>query len=270
MVSDDNAGEAVVWWPCTLRKPSSKDGERDGGGTTTTTWELHYDAKAELGFASEIRVARLTGPGTLEDVAGSGEHDAEEDKNDDAPEIMTLRWRREGTADDDESPEHSDDDDDDDGDVADVNAVRVVDVLGMKPDADGSISLHAVHDAQRRADRTQISRGGEGLEDAGNRAFATMPMAQQQFMATKFMGFKEGLASALQELMRTNGPDYVITKVERERDGGGTKRGRQRRGGGREMRAINNLERMNIVQRNAHVVCSLIHLFFSVPLFLFF
>ena len=49
-------------------------------------------------------------------------------------------------------------------------------------------------------------------EEAGNRAFAAMPMAQQQNIATAFVGFKEGLASALQHLMTTNGPNYVITK----------------------------------------------------------
>jgi hypothetical protein len=50
-----------------------------------------------------------------------------------------------------------------------------------------------VHDAQRRADDAQIAHGGEGLEQAGNREFAAMPIAQQQNIATAFMGFKVGL-----------------------------------------------------------------------------
>jgi hypothetical protein len=54
---------------------------------TATTRELHYDANTALGFESEVRVARVTGAGTLEDVAGSGEHDDEDDKNDDTPEV---------------------------------------------------------------------------------------------------------------------------------------------------------------------------------------
>jgi len=73
--------------------------------------------------------------------------------------------------------------------------------------------MQAFADAQRRADSHQISRGGEGLEEAGNRAFAALPMDRQQNIATVFHGFKEGLASALQELVRANGPDYVVTKA---------------------------------------------------------
>lgn len=129
-------------------------------------------------------------------------------------EVMTLRWRREGSGSGDESPDHSDGEYENEDEDVDPDAVGVVDVLAMTPDADGTISLQAVHDAQRRADATQQSHGGEGLEEAGNRAFAKMPMAQQQNIATAFMGFKDTLASALQELLRTNGPNYVVTKAD--------------------------------------------------------
>ena len=236
VVNDDNGGETIVWWPCTLREPRGANPKSNPNpaaaavtSTTTTTtattssstltaWELHYDAKQDMGFESEVRVARVTGRGMLEDVAGSGEHDDVDDVNDDVPEVMKLRWRREGEGvnGDDDSPENSEDedgdDDDDDDATDDPNTLRVVDIMGMKPDADGSISLKAVHEAQRRADEKQILSGGEGLEEAGNKAFAEMPMAQQHNIATAFMGLKEGLANALQELVRANGPDYVITK----------------------------------------------------------
>ena len=56
-------------------------------------------------------------------------------------EVMTLRWRREGDGGGDDDSEGEDDGEMYDDDDVDPNAVRVVDVLGMTPDADGSISL---------------------------------------------------------------------------------------------------------------------------------
>lgn len=184
--------EDVVWWPCTAVHKDDR-------------WELHYDANVTLGFEAEVRVVRFTGIGTLEDVAGTGEHDDEADKNDDDPEVMTLRWRREGAGGGEDVDDGSDEDDD---------VVEVVDVLAMTPDADGNITLEAVVDAHRRADQSNKDRGREGLEEAGIKALSAMPMAQQQNIASAFVGLKEGLAHALQELMRTHGPDYVITKAD--------------------------------------------------------
>ena len=230
---DDVHTESVVWWPCTLRAPAKKEGNGGGGDMKKDTdtdageekdrvtaaddnaapgaWEMHYDANDELGFEAEVRVVRMTGAGTLEDVTCSGEHDEEEDKADQDAGALLLRWRREGCGGGDESPDHSEGDEDEDD--ADPNTLAVVDVLSVPPDANGNISMQAFADAQRRADSHQISRGGEGLEEAGNRAFAALPMDRQQNIATVFHGFKEGLASALQELVRANGPDYVVTKA---------------------------------------------------------
>ena len=70
-------GESVVWWPCTLRRVAANQAgdadadadaeaalDADAAGTTEVTvgggaagssagaaWELHYDAKEDIGFA---------------------------------------------------------------------------------------------------------------------------------------------------------------------------------------------------------------------------
>ena len=58
-------GESVVWWPCTLRRVTTNQaGDADAAGTNEVTvggdaagssagaaWELHYDAKEDIGFA---------------------------------------------------------------------------------------------------------------------------------------------------------------------------------------------------------------------------
>ena len=50
------------------------------------------------------------------------------------------------------------------------------------------------------------------MEQLGNEAFGTLPMDRQQKMATAFVGLKNGLSQAFQELQERNGPDYAITK----------------------------------------------------------
>lgn len=108
---DGKVVDTVVWWPCTVRKPTKENARDDakdkvneagggsvsgGGSDSGGAWELHYDANMELGFESEIRVVRVKGPGTLEDVAGSGEHDDEEDKNDEDAEVGGRRGTGDG------------------------------------------------------------------------------------------------------------------------------------------------------------------------------
>lgn len=198
----DSFSETVVWWGATLRaaKKSAVAGPSPAStapiesiqspdSIEKTTWELHYDARDDMGFPPEIRpVVLLTGR-SLEDP-GEG---------------SLLRWRLEGDADDDAG-----DDSFDAEPETQPNDPNVVHVAQPVVDADGNVSIADLLSAQREVDAR--NNGGIGLEQQGAEAFGTLPMDSQQKMATAFAGLKNGLSAAFAELQQRNGADYAITK----------------------------------------------------------
>lgn len=177
VITDDDDEDTVVWWPCTLRAivPSGP----------SASWELHYDADEAHGFAAEVRPATFTNSRWVHDP-GEGQH---------------LRWRREGSTEDDV------DDDDDAGDADDPNIVYAAEI---DPD-EGDLSLEDLVNRQRVVDAER--NGGEGgLEAAGMATFASLPMERQHAMAGAFLDMKERITSLIKELQARHGPGYVITK----------------------------------------------------------
>lgn len=119
----------------------------------------------------------------------------------DPGEGQHLRWRREGSTEDDV------DDDDDAGDADDPNIVYAAEI---DPD-EGDLSLEDLVNRQRVVDAER--NGGEGgLEAAGMATFASLPMERQHAMAGAFLDMKERITSLIKELQARHGPGYVITK----------------------------------------------------------
>ena len=198
----DSFSETVVWWGATLRaakkpavagpSPAStapNESIQSPDSIEKTTWELHYDARDDMGFPPEIRPVVLLTARSLEDP-GEG---------------SLLRWRLEGDADD-----GAGDDSFDAETETHPNDPNVVHVAQPVVDADGNVSIADLLSAQREVDAR--NNGGIGLEQQGAEAFGTLPMDSQQKMATAFAGLKNGLSAAFAELQQRNGADYAITK----------------------------------------------------------
>ena len=127
VITDDEDEDTVVWWPCTLRAivPSGP----------SASWELHYDANEAHGFAAEVRPATFTNSRWVHDP-GEGQH---------------LRWRREGSTEDDV------DDDDDAGDADDPNIVYAAEI---DPD-EGDPETDAVDHQHREGEEDLAPKFGD-------------------------------------------------------------------------------------------------------------
>tara|TARA_B110000977_G_scaffold199392_2_gene286652 strand:+ start:14385 stop:15071 length:687 start_codon:yes stop_codon:yes gene_type:complete len=196
-VEGEAVTETIVWWGATVKamnadaKKVDSEGEDCKATPSTPSWELHYDENADMGFPAEIRPVVLLSDKMLEDP-GEG---------------SVLRWRVEGDVDEGEEDDASFEQLNEE--PSDPNVVHVADIAGTA-DHNGNVSINGLLTAQQEVDDKR--NGGRSLEQLGNEAFGTLPMDRQQKMATAFVGLKNGLSQAFQELQERNGPDYAITK----------------------------------------------------------
>lgn len=151
------------WWGASVTKIDHE----------TLRCNLLYD---EYGEFPPVQVpVTFIGPSSLRDEETGGE---------------VMRWRREGSGDDDEV-----EDTEDDGATSVDDGVRDV------------YSMDDVVRAQDEVDREE----GENIGDVMLAALQSLPTVQQTEMALKYREFADELKAQLASLMSRQGPGYVVT-----------------------------------------------------------